>query len=55
MNACGALLASRSLSLLMEITIVPTPPTNDELTVYQVALHTDEGHEILQCQTLHRY
>ena len=55
MNACGALLASRSLSLLMEITLVPTPPTNDELTVYQVAFNTDEGHEIVQCQTLHRY
>jgi hypothetical protein len=55
MNACGALLASRSLSLLMEITIVPTPRANDGLTAYQVAFNTDEGHEIFQCQTLHRY
>jgi hypothetical protein len=53
MNACGAHLGS--LSLLMEITKVPTPLTNDELTVYQVAFNTDEGHEIVQCQTLHRY
>ena len=40
MNACGALLASRSFSLLMEITKVPTPPNNDELTVYQVSRST---------------
>ena len=40
MNACGALLALRSLSLLMEITKVPTTPTNDELTVYQVSRST---------------
>jgi hypothetical protein len=40
MNACGAILASRSLSLLMEITKMPTPPTNDELTVYQLSRST---------------